>query len=1054
MRKINAYKIAKLFVSTGFFLAIGILSAKAQEPTTLKGNITELKSKNPVIGANIHIDGSTNTVTTDNKGNFQLSTYKKLPVTLYVSFVGYVTQLVTVDSSNIESIVVQLKEAPANQLSDVVVIGYGTQRRSDVTGSVVGVQKANLNQPVSSPENLLQGAVAGVNVTQSSGAPGASSTVKIRGGNSVLGGNEPLYVIDGYPVYNNNAEGNPGGTYSGASLNVLSTINPNDIESIDVLKDAAATAIYGTRGANGVVLITTKKGTKGTTNVSYAGYVGVQEVAKKISLLNGGQWASLQNDIATSAGKPIPFTQAQIDSIGGGSDWQSAALRSASTQSHQITVSGGDEKSKFYLSGNYFNQKGIIINTGIKRYSANISYERNVSSKFKVGVNIIASHSDMAGLGGTNVLGSTSAFTTALYTSPVAPIYNADGSYNYKNPYVTSTNGITPNAIADLNNTTNQTLVNRTLGNFYGEYKIIKDLALKVSFNGDIIDTKQNYYGNSFSAVGVASTGYASVGSEQVVKWLNENTLTYDHIFNSNHYLTVLAGYTSSSDQGQVAIANASNFFTDDISYNSLNFGTASKPSSYAYQEVVNSFLGRINYSYKHKYNLTASLRADGSSRFAEGKRWGYFPAIGLSWNINEENFAQNWGKTVNNLKLRVTAGSTGNQQITGFPNQLNNYYPTLPLLAPASYSFNNTLVNATSSTTLANPDLTWETTAQYNAGVDVGFFDGRINLSVDVYDKKTTNLLLNVPVPVSSGGQQSVLENLGSIQNQGIELGLNTDNLRGKALSWKTILVLATNQNKVLSLGGSKSFIPAFTNSILQVQAPLILQVGQPVGTFYGYKTNGIVQTTDNTATLPKVTWVGGGATPVPGDRKYIDQNHDGKIDANDKVILGSSQPKFTGGFTNTFNYKGFDLLVFFQGSYGGKLFNALKQQLDITTISTNADGDIADRWTPTNPSNTIPRASTSPTAVVSDRYIEDASYLRLKTLSLGYTLPFSVAKRILAKSLRVYVSAQNLVTWTKYTGYDPEANSFEQSTLYTGVDFGAYPSAKTYLVGLNVTF
>jgi TonB-linked SusC/RagA family outer membrane protein len=1056
MRKINAYRMAKLFVLSGFFAAISFLSAKAQDQpsTTIKGNVLDPRTKNPIAGATIHIDGSTNTAVTDNKGNFELTTYKKLPVTLFISFVGYQTQLVTVDSSNIELVTVQLKDAP-NQLSDVVVVGYGTQKRTDVTGSIVGVSKANLSQPVSSPDNLLEGTVPGVSVTQSSGQPGATSSIRIRGGNSIIGGNEPLYVIDGFPVYNDQSDANTGLTFSGGQLNLLSTINPSDIESIDVLKDASATAIYGTRGANGVVIITTKKGARGSNNISYSGYVGTQQISKKIPLLNGSQWATEQNQIKVSQGLGPEFTQNQIDSIGAGSDWEDAALRTALTQSHQLTISGGDEKSRYYISGNYLDQDGIVINTNLTRYGANASYERTLSSRFKFGINGIVSHSILNGLASEGSVGtnfSNNAFTQALYTSPVVPITNPDGSYNFTNPYTLLAGGIEPNAIADLKSVENQTVINRSLGSFYGEYKVIKDLTLKVSVNGDLIDTKQNYYSPSFSQVGVSTQGYGAVGTETQVNWLNENTLTYDHVFNSKHFLTVLAGYSTSDESQQVATASATNFYTDALGYNSLASGTAGLPTSGAEEATLNSFLGRINYSYNHKYNLTASIRADGSSRFPPGNKYGYFPSVGLSWNVTEEKFATTIKQVVNNLKLRVSAGTTGNQTIS--PNSGVAYvdYPYLAGTTPDNYSFGGVLATGLYATSLANPNLKWETTAQYDGGIDAGFFNNRINLSVDAYYKKTTNLLLNVAIPQTTGYTQE-LENIGSVQNKGIEVGITTDNLgKNSALSWRTSLTYATNANKILSLGANQSIVPTFTNSVLQIQVPLILQVGQPIGTFYGYKTDGIVQTGDNLAAVPKPSWIT--AAPQPGDQKYVDQNKDGVINGSDKVILGNIQPKFTGGITNTFAYKSFDLLIFFQGSYGGKIFNALRQQLEITTIATNSPEDVANAWTTSNPSNTVPRATLSPTAVVSDRWIEDASYLRIKTLSLGYTLPSSIAAKILAKSLRVYVSAQNPVTWTKYKGFDPEASSFEQSNLNAGVDYGAYPSAKTYVVGLNVTF
>lgn len=1010
--------------------------------SVLQGQILDKVTKVPIDGVSIRIKGTTNQTVTDDKGQFTLRTGQKFPYVLELSIVGYKSIEINVDGSPVN---IQLEPTLQN-LSDVVVVGYGTQKRSDITGSVVTVPKNNLQQTTASFDNLLSGAVTGVNVTQSSGQPGATSSIRIRGGNSITGGNEPLYVLDGFIIYNDNSYANAGGVYNGAGLNVLSTINPSDIESIEVLKDASATAIYGSRGANGVILITTRKGRKNRDNVSYQGTYGWQEIRKKIPLLNAKQWAVLRNDISTSTGAAPAFSQSDIDNLGAGTDWQSAALRKGAVQNHQISIAGGDLKTKYALSGNYFSQDGILLNTGFKRYSGRFNLERNVSENFKVGINIIGAHVEQSGvtqISSNNLAPNT--WVQILETAPVDSVYLTDGSFNYNAKYSPNvTNGISPNPIADLVNTINKTATNRTLGNVFGEYKILEGLTAKINAGGDLISTKQNYYAPLKTSLGLTNNGYASIGTVNVNAWQTEFTLNYEKNINNEHFINVLAGYTTQKATGEIARASATNFPSDLTTFNSLQSGTAGLPFSDAFKSVLNSYLGRVNYSYLHRYNLTASLRADGSSRFSPQNKWGYFPSIGFSWNVNDEAFLKNVS-AVSNLKFRLSAGSTGNQEIGN--------YQYLALLSPFNYSFNGTLVTGFAPINLSNPNLKWEKTAQYNAGVDLGLWNNRLNLTADYYIKKTTDLLLNVPI-ASTTGFSSVLQNIGGVENKGIELALNGDIIRGGIgkLNWNSSLIFSANRNKVTSLGSTMSqFFPTLPSGTLQVLNPLVVKVGEPLGTFYGYRTAGIVQSGEDLTTVPRPSWIT--AAVQAGDRKYVDQVTNGIIDADDRVILGNAQPKFTYGFSNTLTYKGFDLFVLLQGSYGNKVYNALKQQLEITTLSTNALATEANRWTPTNASNDLPRATSSPVAVVTDRNVESGSYARIKNLTIGYTFPIHFTANS-TSDLRIFATGQNLFTWTKYSGYDPEVNSFEQNSLYQGVDYGAYPSAKNYNFGIKLSF
>lgn len=1049
---LNRYKEMKKNINLILWVTILLTSLQFQAQNTtpliqskLDGTVVDDITNQPIIGASVNIKGTTHGVQTDTEGKFYFQTGQKFPYTLIVSYIGYKKLEIVVDKN---PVIIHLKEE-RQELDELVVVGYGTQKRKDITGSVASVPKANLSQVTSSADNLLRGAVAGVVVTQSSGRPGASSSVRIRGGNSITAGNEPLYVVDGILIYNDNNNSSAGVSFAGASVNVLSTINPADIESIEVLKDASATAIYGSRGANGVVIITTKKGTKGQDNISYQGYFGFQNISKKLNLMNASEWASLRNDVQASIGQAPSFSAAQIEALktSGNYDWQSAAFRTAApVQNHQLSFSGGDERLRYAVSAGYFDQEGIVLGSDFKRISLRINYEKNYSQNFKFGVNANYSHSISNGVGtngGAAAGRNPNPLVSILLNAPVVPIKNEDGSYNVtNNPYATSVNGYIPNPINDLVNTTNETKLNRILTSLFGEYKITKKLTAKVAVSGDVLNTKQNYYAPANTTTGAGTKGLASVGDRLVSSVLNENTLNYNTTFGENHKFSALGGYTLQYTQGEVVNAGANTFTNDANTYNALQDGVAVKPYSDAFESVLKSWLARVNYSYKGKYNFTLSARADGSSRFGSESLWGYFPSAGFSWNITDEEFANNI-KGVTEAKLRITAGTTGNQEIGN--------YLALAQMGSVNYSFGGTLYTGLAPTRLANPDLRWEKTNQYNVGLDLSLLDRKVNFVFDVYYKKTNDLLINVPVPLTSG-YATVLQNIGGVENKGIEIGLTTENLKTENFSWNSNIVFSANRNKVVAIGnGVDQFFPVVPNGSLLQQQPVTVKVGLPLGTFWGYRTNGIFQTQEEVNTQPKINSL---ANTKVGDRKYVDTNGDGVITALDKGNLGTSQPKFVGSFSNTVSYKDFDLNFSFQGSYGGKIFNALNQQLEISTLGTNAASTLLDRWTPANPSNEIPRASSSPLGIVSERYVEDASFLRLKLITLGYTLPKSVSKKLGTKSVKFYISAENLITWTKYTGYDPEVSSYEQNNLYPGIDFGSYPNSKTFISGLNVTF
>jgi TonB-linked SusC/RagA family outer membrane protein len=1002
-----------------FLFTTGILTyAHAQEVVT---GIVKDGSGQTVPGATVVLKGTAKYASSDLDGKFSIAAPKDFPFTLQVNITGYEQQEIDIYELSDEPSEIVLKTA--NVLDEVVVIGYGTQKKGDITGSVSSVPQLALKQPISSFDRALQGAAAGVQVTQVSGQPGAAVSIRIRGGNSITGGNEPLYVIDGFPVYNSNGDASAGVT-AGPSINALASLNPSDIESIEVLKDASATAIYGSRGANGVVLITTKKGKAGQNTLTYDAYYGSQKILKKVDVMTSAKdWGILKNEARANSGKAPYYTQDQINNLGEGTDWQDEAFRSASIQNHQISLTGGDDRTRYAISGNYFKQNGILLNTDFERYSGRVNLERDFSSKFKVGVNLTASKitAQVANAGIVNGL---------LSMPPAVNVREANGKYTYQSEFETPLG----NPIATLEKEVNRTKTYRLLGNVYGEYTFFEGLVAKVSFGTDIINNKQNRYIPSDIYQGANSnpTGKAYVGTKFASTWLNENTLSYSKTFSNKHSFNVVVGYTQQAFETESATAGSQAFISDQLEYNDLGSGSVyTQPESGSSAWALNSYLGRINYSIDQKYIFTVSGRADGSSRFGKDKKWGYFPSAAFAWNISREDFLSSY-KTISNLKLRLSAGVTGNQEI--------GQYFSLATLGSNTYFFGGQTYIGFAPNRIANPDLGWETTAQYDGGIDLSLYKNRINFVFDAYYKKTTNLLLNVPIPYTTG-QSTALQNYGSVENKGIELGINTENFTGP-FSWNTNFVFSMNRNKVLTLGDGADYIISGAN---------IAQVGQPLGSFYGYQTNGLFQTGDDIANLPTIN----PATTKPGDRRYVDVNGDGKItQADDRTLIGNAQPKFLGGITNTLSYLNFDLSVFLQGTYGNKLFNQNRQQLELLTGQQNASTAAYERWTPTNPTNDVQRAFEDPAPVNTSRYVENASFLRLKNITLGYNLPKSIASKIHSSQIKVYISAANLATWTKYTGFDPEVSRNEQSTLGQGIDYSIYPSSKSFLAGLSISF
>ncbi|WP_336835067.1 TonB-dependent receptor [Sphingobacterium siyangense] len=1017
MKKFGVLRYSALVVL--FLYAFGIVQAQEPKPiinASLVGKVIDATTKEPIQGVTVQLEAVTHSVQTDNQGNFQFVTGQKLPFTLILSFLGYEKKRLVVNSS---PAVIELTPASAD-LDEVVVVGYGTQKRRDLTGSVATLPDKLLKQPVSSLDQTLKGGISGVQVTQTSGQPGGGVSIRIRGGASIQGGNEPLYVIDGFPVYNQTESTGVG---SGTPVNPLASISPTDIESIEVLKDAAATAIYGSRGANGVILVTTKKGRAGHVQLSYDGSFGAQNVLKQIDVLNAHDFAVLRNEALYDANPGLGAyqyrTKAEIDQLGDGTNWQKEAFQSGKVYNQQLSLSGGAEKIQYYLGANYFDQDGVIINTNFKRVGFRSNIDANPFDRLQVGANLSVNK--------TNAQIAPTGIVNALLIMPsTATVYEANGAYTLRNPF----ENIFANPIATLKETTNNSNGLRILGTSFAQYRILKGLQAKVLVGVDLNSKDDKYYLPSYIYEGAGTKGKASLGNFDGTSWLNENTLNYTGSI-GQHNFNALLGFTQQESKNEIFNAGAENFVTDELLFNSLQSGsTIVRPSSDSYSWVLHSYLARINYNYANKYYVSASLRRDGSSRFGADNKWGNFPSVALSWRVANESFFKEIFPAVNDFKIRTSFGTTGNQEI--------GQYQSLSTLYSLNYLFGNNVVAGFAPQRIPNKNLGWESTLQYDGGFDISLFNNRLQFTADYYYKKTKDLLLNVEIPWTSGYATS-LQNFGSVSNRGLELSLKSRNLQGR-VSWNTDFNFSFNRNKVLTIGeGARSYI----------SGNYIIKVGEPIGTFYGTVTDGILQLGEEN-NKGKFT---GNATPKAGDRLYKDIDGDGQFTtANDRTIIGNAQPDFIFGLTNSISYKGFDLSFLIQGTVGNDLLNINRQNLEMFTGQQNASGDALMRWTPSNPSQLYPRAKLDPAPVFSNQFVESGSFVRLKSLHFGYNFPKEWLEGASIKSLNLYLTAQNLLTWTKYKGFDPEVTS--GSNVQIGTDSGIYPAARSISAGISLTF
>lgn len=976
------------------------------ELISIEGIIRDGKTGEPLPGVNILVKGTTKGTVTDLEGKFKIDAEKNS--ILVVSFIGYESQEYRIGNESF--ILINLNE-DSKSLDEFVIVGYGTQSKQEISGSIASLSvsdKRLAELPLMNPEQLMQGRIAGVNVTQNSGTPGGRSTVRIRGASSITGGNDPLYVVDGIPINTGNYNGAAGGA---VAQNPLSNISPNEIESVEVLKDAAAAAIYGSRASNGVIIITTKRGAEGKTRINFSAYTGVQEVARRIPLMNGPEWGELINEARTNVGlAPVFDDPSSLPTT----DWQDEIFRAAPIQNYEISLSGGTRKSQYFISGGYFDQTGVVIGSGFKRGNFRFNFDQHINDRLKTGVSLSLTRSIQDRISTSDRQGIVA---VAIVKSPAVPARLEDGSLNPVNPYISNIDN--PLIIADQ--IRNQAFNNRIIGNGYIDLEIIDGLTLRSTLGVDYLNLEEVLFvpRNDLTVVGRTTNGSGTNGFTQDIGWINENTLSYMKQLSTDHRINLLLGYSMQTSVFSRTVASATNFALESIP--TLASASIKNSSSTGSSWGLVSYFSRFNYSFKNKLVFAASYRIDGSSRFSENNKYGSFPSVSAAYRLGEEDFLQglSW---LNELKIRGSWGRTGNQEIGDFTSR-----------GLSSGGFNYIGQSGLAPTQLENPDLSWETTEQTNIGLDFSFFEKRINLSVDAYLKQTSGLLLNVLLPATSGFNSS-LQNVGNVENRGVEFAFNTVNIQNSKFKWTSDFNINFNQNKVTNLPGGPR--PLGFNGYAS-----IIKEGFPLGTFYGWRILGV--------------------NPETGNFIFEDLDGDGNIPfastSTDVQVIGSAQPKFTGGFTNSFALGKFDASIFMHFVYGNQLFDLAEYSYGRLHTWFNSSRKIAEnRWRQPGDITNVQRAAWGdPTrnGSVSDRTISDGSFLRIKNVSVGYNHTTAKLEKMGIQGIRFYVATNNLFTFTSYQGFDPEVNGFEDDARF-GFDTNSFPQARSYIFGLNVTF
>lgn len=1023
-----------------------------EQQRIVTGTVTDADNQT-LPGVTVILKGTTIGTITNVDGNYSLTNIPE-NATLIFSFLGMRTQEIEVGNQTNINVTMAVD---AIGLDEVVAIGYGVTKKSDLTGSVTTVKAEDLdNVKMTSIDQGLVGRAAGVQVINASGVPGSAPAVRVRGTTSLQGANEPLYVVDGFPIYAGRGSGVAGGAGGSSRISGMSNINPNDIESIEILKDASATAIYGARAANGVVLITTKSGSIGNDKISFSANYGLQNVTKKYDMMDAYNYALLQNEATVNDGGVPIYSQSDLAEIQTNPDlatnWQDEVFVTAPTQQYNIAFTGGDKKTTYAITGGYLKQEGIIKSTDFERYTARVNLTRQMTDWLKVGThftaNRILSHQQNADANA--VIRATTEF------NPIFPIYEGEGysflPYN-DGGYTDTNDGILMNnPVATVDNVLRQTLRNGILGDMFVEMTITPHLIAKVSAGANISNVKNDTYLPIATREGKGNSGRGTVAYNLNQNWLNENTLSYINEF-GDHSVSAVVGATFQENYYESVSASSQGYTNDILQENNLGGGEVyNQPGSSRTRWGLISYLGRANYSYQGKYLATIAGRIDGSSRFGEENKYAFFPSGSVAWRASEEDFIKDLN-TFSNLKIRASFGYTGNQEI--------GLYNSLPTTSTNSYTWGDgTLATGVSPNKIPNPGLKWEKTGQFDVGVDMGFFKNRLGVTVDYYHKKTTQMLYSEQVPFSSGFT-SYLNNIGSMQNQGVELEITGAIFTGD-FKWDANFNISANRNKVLSLAGVLyKDVGSFQGDVKIDSWLRRIWVGEPIGAFFGWQFDGIFQDQAEVDAHNQTignAWVGGrkykdvsSLDDNPEDGKYTGAP-DGVVDNADRQKIGSALPDFIGGMNNNLSYKNFNLNVFFQWSVGNDIWSYDKTQLTLPTGGQNVYAYMVNRWTPSNQSNVLPKATTNRQIVINDYYLEDGSYLKIKNIVLGYTFPKSLVPVV--DRLNVYASLNNFITFTKYSGFDPEVSYRGASNLTMGEDYATYPQSKTVMFGVKIDF
>ncbi len=1050
------------------------LALSAQGVGVVSGVVTDSTSQQPAPYARVAIVGTSLQAMTGMDGRYLIANVPAGDQTVRVQRIGYapVTRVVVVKPGE-TTVADFLIRAQATVLGEVVSVGYGTQKQRDIAGSVSVVTTEALEKaPVGTIDQVLQGTSPGVQVTTASSEPGGALSIRIRGTSSITGSSEPLYVIDGFPIENDidTEVAGTGGRDRTTPPNPLVTLNPSDIASISILKDASATAIYGARGANGVVIITTKQGEGSKPKFGVDYYSGYSSLAKKYEMLNAQEYMDYANTYGqNSSAKYTPFPDSVYNAIlasGINTDWQDEIYHTAKVDNIQLSVRGATTNAsptQYAVSGGVFSQDGIVLNSGLNRYSGRVNLNQAIGDRFQLGANLSAARARSRSVptaGQQNA--NAGAVSAAIQYVPILPVYREDGTYSYIGTDLNAYNTLldaptTPNPVSLAREVRDSLSDTRVLGNVFGEYQIIPGLRFRSSIGADIADRwRYTFYPRTTLRGQQAPNGEAIRADRSMTSWLNENTLTWQHTYFENSDVNIVGGYTRQHTSNTNSGMSASNFASDITGYNDIGSGAViGIPSSGQSQQALESWLARVNYSLLDRYLATVTYRTDGSSRFAANHKWGKFPSAALAWRASSEPWFRESSmlSALTDLKLRVSYGLVGNPGI--------HPYQSLARLNDQAYSFGGIQINGFFPAAVGNPDLKWETTRETDGGLDVTLFD-HVSLTADYYKKRTTDLLLEVELPYETGFE-TALANRGVVDNAGAEVGLDARLISAAkkgGFDWHANLNFAKNRNKVVSLGGQDRIFADLLTTDYNLPGTLI-QVGQPLGVFYGFKSLGVIP---DSAAAAKINYTNFNGDPFqPGDMLIADvsgpDGHpDGLITLDDRTIIGDPTPKFTAGLTNTFSFMGFELTGLLQGAFGNKVLNVNRIRTESSPRVNISRERYFNSWTPTHTNAKYPRIGENPNQVgpnnITSNLLEDGTYVRLRTLSLSYGLPEYLLSRYSVSGARVYVTGTNLFTITNYTGYDPDVSSQSVGNVNRGIDIGAYPLSRGVTFGVNFTY